>query len=113
VSLGWGESGDGALTGNVTNIHITDFGLDGPIPRELCLFPALRELDIDGGHFSGPVPDWLLDCFPGLQELDLSYNRVRTLKENLPWSGWREGGIAELFTCMSGGTCMAASCLSC
>ena len=76
LSPGWGESGDGARTGNVTNIHITDVSLDGPLPRELCLLPNLRELDIDGGHFTGPIPDWLKECFPGLQELDLSYNRV-------------------------------------
>jgi len=30
---GWGESGDGTVNGNVTNIHITDVNLDGPVPR--------------------------------------------------------------------------------
>jgi hypothetical protein len=33
---GWGESGDGALIGNVTNIHITDVDIDGPVPRCAC-----------------------------------------------------------------------------
>jgi hypothetical protein len=46
------------------------------VPRELCLFPTLRELDMDGGHLSGPWPTFLQECFPELEELDLSYNRV-------------------------------------
>jgi hypothetical protein len=46
------------------------------VPRELCLFPHLRELDLDGGHLSGPWPSFLQECFPELEELDLSYNRV-------------------------------------
>ncbi|KAI8466186.1 MAG: hypothetical protein J3K34DRAFT_434556 [Monoraphidium minutum] len=75
-STGWGESGDGTVTGLVTNIHITDVNLDGPVPRELCLFEHLREFDIDGGHITGPIPTWIRDCFPRLEELDLSYNRL-------------------------------------
>jgi hypothetical protein len=46
------------------------------VPRELCLFPTLRELDLDGGHLDGPIPEWLPECFPALEELDLSYNKV-------------------------------------
>ncbi len=44
---------------------------------ELCGLHHLRELDLDGSRFTGPFPDWVLSCFPLLQELDLSYNRVR------------------------------------
>ena len=36
----------------------------------------LRELDLDGGNLVGPVPHLLGECFPDLEELDLSYNRV-------------------------------------
>ena len=32
-SRGWGESGDLAPIGNVTNMHITDVDIDGPVPR--------------------------------------------------------------------------------
>eukprot|EP01025_Chloroclados_australasicus_P014660 TRINITY_DN1688_c0_g2_i2.p2 TRINITY_DN1688_c0_g2~~TRINITY_DN1688_c0_g2_i2.p2 ORF type:complete len:275 (-),score=20.22 TRINITY_DN1688_c0_g2_i2:195-1019(-) len=71
---------DGDLTngqpGIVTNIHISDQRVVGPIPRELCLFNQLREFDIDGGRFSGPIPDWLSFCFPHLAELDMSFNRL-------------------------------------
>jgi hypothetical protein len=73
---GTGESGKGLYDGFVTNIHICDTHIDGPVPRELCAFSKLRELDLDGGHLTGPIPEWLVDCFQGLAELDLSYNRV-------------------------------------
>ncbi|KXZ47995.1 hypothetical protein GPECTOR_31g358 [Gonium pectorale] len=43
---------------------------------ELCGLQHLRELDLDGSNFNGPFPDWVLTCFPGLQELDLSFNRL-------------------------------------
>ena len=73
---GTGESGVGQYDGFVSNIHICDTLIDGPVPRELCAFSKLRELDLDGGHLTGPIPEWLVDCFQGLAELDLSYNRV-------------------------------------
>ncbi|KIY97941.1 hypothetical protein MNEG_10022 [Monoraphidium neglectum] len=75
-SVGWGESGDGTVNGNVTNMHITDVNIDGPVPRELCMFHNLREFDLDGGHLTGPIPIWVKDCFPKLEEFDLSYNRA-------------------------------------
>lgn len=71
-----GKDGDGTVDGFVTNIHVSDMRVDGPIPRELCLFEHLRELDIDGGRLSGPLPEFLSTCFPDLAEMDLSYNRV-------------------------------------
>jgi hypothetical protein len=73
---GTGESGKGQYDGFVSNIHICDTHIDGPVPRELCAFSKLRELDLDGGHLTGPIPEWLVDCFERLAELDLSYNRV-------------------------------------
>ncbi|GBF87969.1 hypothetical protein Rsub_00681 [Raphidocelis subcapitata] len=78
-STGWGESGDGTIDGNVTNVHITDVNIDGPIPRrdwQLCILPNLREFDLDGGHLTGTIPTWIADCFPKIEELDLSYNRL-------------------------------------
>jgi len=36
----------------------------------------LREFDIDGGRFSGPIPEWLFFCFPHLAEMDMSFNRL-------------------------------------
>ncbi|KAF8063774.1 AP-4 complex subunit sigma [Scenedesmus sp. PABB004] len=75
-SVGWGESGDGTRDGLVTNVHITDVRLDGPVPRELCALRHVREFDLDGGHLTGPIPHWLGECFPMMEELDLSYNRL-------------------------------------
>lgn len=71
-----GKDGDGTVDGYVTNIHVSDMRVDGPIPRELCLFEHLRELDMDGGRLSGPLPEFLSTCFPELAEMDLSYNRL-------------------------------------
>eukprot|EP01023_Acetabularia_acetabulum_P008970 TRINITY_DN1394_c0_g1_i4.p3 TRINITY_DN1394_c0_g1~~TRINITY_DN1394_c0_g1_i4.p3 ORF type:complete len:256 (+),score=34.53 TRINITY_DN1394_c0_g1_i4:936-1703(+) len=62
--------------GILTNIHLSDQRLEGPIPREFCLFNQLREFDIDGGRFSGPIPEWISFCFPHLAELDMSFNRL-------------------------------------
>ena len=62
--------------GVVTNIHITDQRLTGPVPQQACLFRNLKELDLDGGRLSGTIPEFLTTCFPDLNELDLSYNQV-------------------------------------
>ena len=48
----------------------------GTVPRELCEFKDLRELDLDGGRLSGPLPDWIPRCFTALAELDFSYNNL-------------------------------------
>jgi hypothetical protein len=64
-----------------------DVNLDGPPPRELCLFPRLRELDLDGGKLQGPFPEWLSLCFPTLAELDMSYNRL----SGASWWWWWGG----------------------
>eukprot|EP00210_Caulerpa_lentillifera_P009351 g8915.t1 len=71
-----GKDGDGTVDGWLTNIHISDMRVDGPVPRELCLFPELRELDLDGGRLTGPIPEFLSSCFIELAELDMSYNRL-------------------------------------
>lgn len=73
---GSGESSQGIYDGFVTNIHITDVKLDGPVPRELCMFSHIRELDLDGGHLTGPFPEWIVECLPQLAEFDMSYNRL-------------------------------------
>jgi hypothetical protein len=53
----------------------------------MCLFnPSLREFDLDGGHLTGPIPTWIPECLPGVEELDLSYNRVRLVGR---WVGER------------------------
>ena len=64
-------------SGVVTNIHVTDYGIEGPIPLpELCGFKSLREFDVDGGRLTGNIPTGFADCFPDLREIDLSYNQV-------------------------------------
>lgn len=60
----------------VTNLHITDEHLTGPVPQQTCLFKNLKELDLDGGNLTGTIPEFLTTCFPYLNELDLSYNQV-------------------------------------
>lgn len=62
AAAGWGESGDGTKNGITTNMHITSSLVDGPVPKELCVIPTLREHDFGGqlnrGHLTGawPVP---------------------------------------------------------
>lgn len=60
----------------MTNIHLSDQRVTGTLPPELCLFEALRELDVDGGDLTGAIPDWVASCFPDLAELDLSFNEL-------------------------------------
>jgi hypothetical protein len=60
IHAGTGESGVGEYDGFVSNIHICDTHIDGPVPRELCAFHRLRELDLDGGQLTGPIPEWLV-----------------------------------------------------
>lgn len=64
------------VAGYVTTVHVTDEHLDGPPAKEWCLLSHLRELDLDGGNQNGPFPEWVINCLPFLQELDMSYNRV-------------------------------------
>lgn len=64
-------------TGVVTNIHITDLLVEGPVPlKELCPFTSLREFDLDGGKLTGSIPVGFDACFPELKEIDLSYNSL-------------------------------------
>ncbi|KAH7623845.1 hypothetical protein Ndes2526B_g01091 [Nannochloris sp. 'desiccata'] len=63
--------------GVVTNVHITDYGLEGAVPlQELCGFKSLREFDLDGGRLTGEIPTGFAECFPQLREIDLSYNQL-------------------------------------
>lgn len=70
---------DATLPGNgiLTNLHITDLHIEGPVPNQTCIFPELRELDLDGGNLTGTIPDFLATCFSYVNEIDLSYNQVR------------------------------------
>ncbi|KAG1671071.1 hypothetical protein FOA52_000743 [Chlamydomonas sp. UWO 241] len=72
----YGEGSTGVYDGYVTTIHVTDQNLEGPPAKEWCLLEKIRELDLDGGHASGPFPDFVLTCLTSLQELDLSHNRL-------------------------------------
>ncbi|KAL3131461.1 hypothetical protein ABBQ38_007769 [Trebouxia sp. C0009 RCD-2024] len=62
--------------GIVTNLHVTDLHITGPVPQQACVFKNLRELDLDGGNMTGTIPEFLTTCFPYLNELDLSYNQL-------------------------------------
>jgi len=68
---------------------VTDLHIEGPVPQQTCIFPQLRELDLDGGSMTGTIPEFLTTCFPVINEIDLSYNQVRvepsTLVEFLIW----------------------------
>lgn len=64
-------------TGDITNVHITDYFVEGPVPlAELCPLITLREIDLDGGNLVGSIPIGFANCFPHLIELDLSYNKL-------------------------------------
>lgn len=39
---------NGIYDGYVTNIHLCDLHLTGPVPQPLCVFSHLREFDMDG-----------------------------------------------------------------
>ncbi len=56
---------------------MTDLHIEGPVPQQTCIFPQLRELDLDGGSLTGTIPEFLTTCFPVVNEIDLSYNQVR------------------------------------
>jgi len=59
----------------VTNIHITDSEVGGPIPLGMSLLHDLIEFDMDGNHLTGPlIPQ--LACMPNLGELDLANNSI-------------------------------------
>jgi hypothetical protein len=77
---GWGESGDGAKDGVINSLHTTSVNLDGSLPRELCAFNRLRQLDLGGragaGRMVGPVEPWIVECHRELEELDLSMLRL-------------------------------------
>lgn len=80
-STKWEVPGNGLIT----NVHITDYNIEGTIPlEEACKMSYLREFDFDGGKLEGSIPDYFHECFPDLKEIDLSYNRLSgKLPENL------------------------------
>ncbi len=85
--------GDGILT----NLHVTDLHLEGPVPQQTCIFPELRELDLDGGNLTGTIPQFLTTCFNSVNEIDLSYNQVRP---HLHTSLSENGCIGALPVCL-------------
>ena len=42
----------------------------------LTAVAAVQEFDLDGGNLTGTLQPWIAACFPGLDELDLSFNQV-------------------------------------
>jgi hypothetical protein len=52
---------------------------------------------------AGPIPSWLGKCFPGIEELDLSNNRVRRVKGTV--LAWLQPSVEEDSTCLV--TCQA------
>lgn len=68
----------------VTNIHITDSQVGGPIPLGFSLLHDLVEFDMDGNHLTGPlIPQ--IACMPNINELDLANN---SLTGSIP-TAWR------------------------
>ena len=50
--------------GYITNLHVTDLHIEGPVPQQTCIFKFLKELDLDGGNLTGTIPEFLTTCFP-------------------------------------------------
>eukprot|EP00210_Caulerpa_lentillifera_P009331 g8895.t1 len=59
----------------VTNIHVTDSGVTGPIPLSISLLEDLVEIDLDGNRISGPLNPYI-GCLSGMRELDLANNSL-------------------------------------
>lgn len=76
----------------VTNIHITDTQVTGPVPFGYALLHDLVELDMDGNHVTGPLMPQVA-CLPKLVELDLANN---SLWGTIP-PAWR--ALTELEEC--------------
>ncbi len=94
----WHDGMNITRMGVVTTIHLCDLGIEGPLETmkaAFCPLRHLREFDVDGSHFTGPIPRWLATCFPHLKELDLSYGR---LSGSIPdWVSELGGGNLEQF----------------
>ncbi|KAL4522556.1 hypothetical protein Ndes2526A_g01074 [Nannochloris sp. 'desiccata'] len=61
--------------GVVTNVHITDYGLEGAVPlQELCGFKSLREFDLDGGRLT-EIPAAIADV-QSLQQFKVDVNQI-------------------------------------
>jgi len=70
-------SGQNAAKGNckkITNFHLPDRGLEGPIPEELKYFANLAEIDLDSNNLIGELPVWMA-CMPNLIEIDIEENQ--------------------------------------
>lgn len=68
----------------VTNIHIPDRKLGGPVPMSISLLKDLIELDMDGNNLSGPMNPYI-GCLSNMRELDIANN---SLSGNIP-TEWR------------------------
>lgn len=75
---------DSDVPRKVTNIHLPDRKLGGPIPMAIALLREIIELDLDGNNLSGPMNPYL-GCLSNMREFDLANN---TLTGNVP-TEWR------------------------
>lgn len=60
---------------SVTNIHIPDRKLGGPVPLGIALLRDIIELDLDGNNLSGPMNPYL-GCLKHIREFDLANNSL-------------------------------------
>ena len=63
--------------GYITNLHVTDLHIEGPVPEQTCVFKFLKELDLDGGNLTGTIPEFLTTCFP-----EVNMHRKRSHSES-------------------------------
>lgn len=68
----------------VTNLHLPDFQLGGPVPMGITLLKDLIELDLDGNRLTGPMNPYI-GCLSNMRELDIANN---SLSGNIP-TEWR------------------------
>lgn len=59
----------------VTNIHVPDSDLTGPVPMAIALLSDLIEIDMDGNKITGPLNPYI-GCLDNLEELDFANNSL-------------------------------------
>ena len=63
----------------VTNIHVPDRNVSGPIPMAIALLEDLVEIDLDGNRITGPLNPFI-GCLSNLEELDFANNSLSCTK---------------------------------
>jgi len=64
----------------ITNLHVTDLHIEGPVPEQTCIFKYLKELDLDGGSMTGTIPEFLASCFPEVDNTNINkHNQQRMM----------------------------------